>query len=180
MRPTLLQVATIAVCSLILLASCKSNTKSASPAATAPASIPAPNQIDRLTSRHPELKSALATYREKEGDQHRGDHFVMLAQYMDIKCFGKSAFRRGMSGVDYATELEVLSFLGLPDSGFREGNDAVYVYSYWRDDTKSKWVAIVQISDGKLQLVGWNDARVNDFSNHTKYGTWSDVMRQLK
>ena len=92
---------------------------------------------------------------------------------LDQACFTE-ALVSTRTNADRATEIEVLSFLGLPDSGSSDGKDTVYVYSYWRADTKNRWVAIVQIRDGLLEQIGWNDASVNDFSTLKQYRKWSD------
>jgi len=141
-----------------------------------------PNSVDRLSSLHPQIKGEWLQYRTKEGDSHRSDKFTSVAWQLDNTCFGNS-FILGVIPVmsrtnpaDRATEMEVLSFLGLPDCGVRDGKQAFYIYYYWRTDIKSRWVAMVEIKDGLLETIGWNDATVNDFSTFKQYKSWSDVL----
>jgi hypothetical protein len=115
-------------------------------------------------------------YRAKEGDAHRSDEFMNVAGQLDQTCFSGSPVSTRTKPADRAKEIEVLSFLGLPDCGTRLGKDAVYVYSFWRTDTKSRWVAVVEIRDGMLEEIGWNDAMVNDFSSYRHYKNWSEVL----
>jgi hypothetical protein len=114
-------------------------------------------------------------YRAMEGDGHRSDEFAKLASRLDETCFGGFFVQTRTRPADRATEIEVLSFLGLPDCGSSDGIETLYVYSYWRTDTKSRWVAIVQIKDGMLEQIGWNDATVSDFSQLKHYKSWSEV-----
>jgi hypothetical protein len=106
-----------------------------------------------------------------EGDAHRGDKFAAVANSLDVTRFYSSV---------RITEIEVFSFLGLPDCGRATDKDMCYVYSYNRTETKSRWVAIVFIRDGQLKEIGWNDASVNDFSTWKHYQKWSDVLGPAK
>lgn len=155
---------------LVAAASCQSHRPPPRPTETLP-----PNDVQRLSDRYPDLKQQWLAYRAKEGDGNRGDAFSNVAMRLDQTCFTGSPVSTRTRPADRASETEVLSFLGLPDSGRSEGKDAVYVYSYWRTDTKNRWVAIVQIKDGLLEQIGWNDASVNDFSMLTPYREWSDL-----
>jgi hypothetical protein len=155
----------------------------------APATEPSPpNSVARLNAAYPYLEPLLLEYRNAEGDAHRSSRFATLAGALDQTCFGPPAWvytfgqlrvsgptSRSASAV-HATRLEVLSFLGLPDCGTTDGRNAVYVYHYWRPETHSQRVAMVEIKDGLLDCVGWNDASVNNFSTLKQYRKWSDVL----
>jgi hypothetical protein len=123
-----------------------------------------PQETKRLSARFPQLGPMLLAYRANEGDAHRGDDFAKLAMWVDI------------SGRGNAKEIEVLSFLGLPDCGKRNGNYTGYIYYFRRAETKSKDVAMVTIDHGMLLYVGWNDASVNDYSKMKQFKKWSDVL----
>ena len=121
-------------------------------------------------------RAAQRRRRAAEGDAHRSAEFSNLAMQLDQTCFSGGFFQTRSKPPERAKDIAVLSFLGLPDCGSRRGGDASYVYSYWRTDTKSEWVVIVQVKDGLLEGIGWNDASVNDFSTLRQYRTWSDVL----
>jgi hypothetical protein len=138
-------------------------------------STPRPNDVERLSALDPRIKTQWVAYRTKEGDAHRSDEFANLAMLLDGTCFSGTWMRSRTKPAARAKEKEVLSFLGLPDRGGSKGRAAMYVYSYWRPDTNSRWVAIVEIKDGLLEQIGWNDASGSDFSKLRQYRTWSDV-----
>jgi hypothetical protein len=128
----------------------------------------APNAVERLSSLEPGLHEIWRAYVATEGDAHRGDQFARVAWALD--------FMRFRNPPVPVSDLEVLSFLGLPDCGKTRDKNAAYVYSYWRTETNSRWVAIVFIESGQLKSIGWNDASVNDFSTCKHYRKWSDVL----
>lgn len=128
----------------------------------------APNAVARLSSIEPRLHDVWRSYVTTEGDSHRGDQFAQVASALD--------YMRSRNPPVPVSELEVLSFLGLPDCGESRDKNAVYVYSYWRTETDSRWVAIVSIESGQLKTIGWNDASVNDFSAWRHYRKWSDLL----
>jgi hypothetical protein len=170
---------------LLLSASCRSQSPT-----TSPATESLPNSVERLSALYPSLKEQWLIYRNTEGEAHRSDRFANVADSLDLTCFGDTSLynfgtlhlRGSVRGgsTTHATRIEVLSFLGLPDCGETSGQDAVYVYYYWRSDTHNRWEADVEIHNGLLKQIGWNDASVNDNSTLKQYRKWSDVLGPVK
>lgn len=139
-----------------------------------------PAEVDRLIALYPELRHQWLMYCSKEGDAHRSDEFAQLALLLDLTTFTGRGHMTRTHPASRATQTEVYSFLGLPDCVGTVGNRGLYVYSYWRTDTKSRWVIMVDIKDGMLDSVGLNDASVNDFSKYPKCRSWSDVLKSAQ
>jgi len=165
----------------LVTGSCRSTGTVKRPATIPSAEMAPPRVVQRLSSLYPELNRDWMNYRLKEGDQHRSSVFYALTSQLDGTCFSESLSPFGSMSTrtlpaNRATELEVLSFLGLPDHGGKQGNQTFYVYYFWRSDTNGRWFAVAVIKDGLLESIGYNDATVGDFSKMQHYHTWADVL----
>jgi hypothetical protein len=131
-----------------------------------------PNSVSRLITLSAQLNDSWNAYITKEGDAHRSDLFERVSLDLD-------SVRRDNSAM-VITEREVLSLLGLPDRGMVVGDDSLYVYYYWRTETRSQWDVMVLIHGGRFENSGWNDASVGDFSKFKQYRAWSDLLGSTK
>ncbi len=126
-----------------------------------------PYCVARLVELSDRLRFYWGDYNENEANRARGDRFADLAMTL-------ADFRISHPSIP-VTEMEVLSFLGLPDCGMAYGRQTFYRYSYWSSASNSRWEFVAILNDGQLAEMGVNKAGVNNYSDFTVFQTWDDI-----